>query len=64
MAKIEKEALRFPVIHHLVAREFTKDGSTLPLTSCIYIVQLYKEDGTVLWIFWVVGPYLSPVPSK
>ena len=35
MAEIEKEAVGFPVIYHLVAEEFTQCGSSL---FFIYIV--------------------------
>ena len=43
---IEKEEVEFPVLCHLVVREFTQGGSTLFLF--MYIVQLYKEDWEIL----------------
>ena len=48
MSEIEKEAVWFPVICHLVAWEFTSGHSTF--YKFINIVQLYKGDCTILWI--------------
>ena len=54
MAEIEKEALGFSVICYL-AGEFTLGGSTLFFLQIIYIVQLFKEDCTILRLCWAVG---------
>ena len=47
--RIEKEEVEFPVLCHLVAREFTIRWQHLIFIIIImYIVQLYKEDWGIL----------------
>ena len=43
MDEVEKEAVGFPVICHLVARLFTKEAAPY-FYFIIYIIHLYKED--------------------
>ena len=47
MASLIKEEVEFPVLCHLVAREFTIRWQHL-IFIIIFIVQLYKEDWGIL----------------
>ena len=51
MARIEKEE-----VCHVMARGVNIMWQTLIFNCIIYIDQLYKEDCTILQIFWAVGP--------
>ena len=54
MAEVEKKAVGFPVICHLVAGEIYRWQHLNFLI--IYIVQWYKEECTTLQISWAAGP--------
>ena len=53
---IEKEEVEFPVLCHLVAREFTIRWQHL-IFIIMYMVQLYKEDWGILCMLgcWAVA---------